>query len=290
MTIVDTYRPGARVRTTQLRFEDFLEALVRVCTMKALPTAADLEREGVADGGQFMLLLYTRPAQLHEFVRKRGPKWNGELEQPIWAALEQLLWLLVRTIESVISTGSSANGRMADGNLTAAEAREFVRCGFEPSHLLATQPPQGAQSGLLGASELRAGTTFNWDDEARELYRVGRDAGATPGAVGSASDTAIAAAATETTHTGAQMAAVETTAVTPAAAIGSAVDGSGTDAAAGAAGTKVPPENPPTVRPRTTSITWESPEMLASVAQSPVERPQSWAAMRGKQTLATTIE
>ena len=40
---------GSRKKLTQLAFEDFLEAIVRLCGMKAMPLDADIQQGGYAD-------------------------------------------------------------------------------------------------------------------------------------------------------------------------------------------------------------------------------------------------
>ena len=65
-----------RVKLTQLYFEDFLEALVRVAALKALPTDAMICRRGCADGGELLLYMMTEcpPSVYTAFVQQHTPK------------------------------------------------------------------------------------------------------------------------------------------------------------------------------------------------------------------------
>ena len=57
MRVIDETPAKSRVKLTQLSFEDFLEALVRVACIKTLPTQEEIFDAGHADAGAFMLAL-----------------------------------------------------------------------------------------------------------------------------------------------------------------------------------------------------------------------------------------
>ena len=54
-----------------LAFEDFLEALLRLSTLVALPTDDDVAKWGTADAGELMLELLCSPSELAAFSWSR---------------------------------------------------------------------------------------------------------------------------------------------------------------------------------------------------------------------------
>ncbi len=112
----------------QLSYEDWLEALVRVAVSKALPTDAECEQAGVADGGEFMMLLQQqglsafRFVDLDSFLGHRdgaSPLWGGLARQPAHRALEQLLTWLIRLISG------RDGGPTSELRLTASDVATF---------------------------------------------------------------------------------------------------------------------------------------------------------------------
>ena len=97
-------------RTTNLTFEDFLEAFVRVATLKAMPTDAMVEAAGCADAGELVLSMQGVDGQGHEykaFVAANVRNWDtalkGELGQPVARCVEHLACLMVRTVKRELS-------------------------------------------------------------------------------------------------------------------------------------------------------------------------------------------
>ena len=97
-------------RTTNLTFEDFLEAFVRVATLKAMPTDAMIEAAGAADAGELLLGMQGSDGQGHEykaFVAANVRQWDtalkGELGQPVARCVEHLATLMVRTVKRELS-------------------------------------------------------------------------------------------------------------------------------------------------------------------------------------------
>ena len=66
------------IRLRGLYFEDFLEALVRLSTVVALPTQQEVEDGGAADAGEFLLALYSRGSAktYNAFLMARKTNWN----------------------------------------------------------------------------------------------------------------------------------------------------------------------------------------------------------------------
>ena len=76
--------------------QDFLEAVVRLASVLALPTDSQLElvgEEGETDAGEFLLRLEAHaPREWNQYVERRKRHWSeGEPSQPIWRAVEHLI-------------------------------------------------------------------------------------------------------------------------------------------------------------------------------------------------------
>ena len=79
MLVVDENTLKGRTHVLQLRFEDFLEMLVRLAYMMAMPDEADLEAAGVQHAGEFLQWLSGYPEEEKQFKRalprdRRGPR------------------------------------------------------------------------------------------------------------------------------------------------------------------------------------------------------------------------
>ncbi len=121
MRVVDEASARGRARLNGLSFEDWLEALVRVSTMKALPTDAELDAAGAADAGAYLIALRGRPASYDAFVEARDAKWNSTPSQPIDRCLTHLLALFFRTIEAGEPRSRAATRARAHRELRAAQ-------------------------------------------------------------------------------------------------------------------------------------------------------------------------
>ena len=104
MLVVDEFKH--RTKFTNMTFEDFLEALVRMATMKALPGQQELEDAGYADAGLYLLEMkangdagldgYTYEEWLAEDRHKAG--WDMEPSEPMAFLVRQLITLLIRAV------------------------------------------------------------------------------------------------------------------------------------------------------------------------------------------------
>ncbi|KAL1511314.1 hypothetical protein AB1Y20_006119 [Prymnesium parvum] len=97
-----------KARLTQLHFEDFLEALVRVATTKTIPTDHHLQSAGFVDGGEFFLTMSSDPKladDLESYVVNFAHRWDGELPQPAERAVYHLLKWLLRMVDAAVGHG-----------------------------------------------------------------------------------------------------------------------------------------------------------------------------------------
>lgn len=114
---VDEESERGKKRMKHMNFEDFLEAIVRVSTMKALPTTSELLLAGYADAGLYMVGLMANPTAYNVFVEARERHFGDPLSMPIERCVEHLLQLIIRVIESSISGGSGQDGRISKNEL-----------------------------------------------------------------------------------------------------------------------------------------------------------------------------
>ena len=80
----------------QLTFIDFVEALVRVACLMALPIDAELDAAEAHDAGEYLHALEQADA-LHEFIVSHKVGWQGQPRQPSGRCVAHLISLLIRT-------------------------------------------------------------------------------------------------------------------------------------------------------------------------------------------------
>ena len=154
LRVVDEESERGKRKLSTLSFEDFLEALVRVATMKALPTRAELALLGARDAGTFLIDLRSNPTGYAAFVKARERGWDDPLRQPIHRCLEHLLSLIIRTIELGMPGGSAGGG--ADVNVfTPAVLKNFYLKGA----------PNGGMGQRSGWGTVRNLKSLGMDDE-----------------------------------------------------------------------------------------------------------------------------
>ena len=126
MRVVDEHAPASRQKLDNLCFEDFLDAFVRVATMKALPADDELADDagGLADAGAFLLALRHTPEQHKQWVLQRARSFDKPLGQPIERAVTHLLSLAVRSVQAVTlrHVGSRQKASRADAPPDVSEA------------------------------------------------------------------------------------------------------------------------------------------------------------------------
>ena len=120
MRAVDEESERGKKRMKHLNFEDFLEALVRVSTMKALPTDEEVEEAGVADGGDFVLRLRQNSSDYQAWIDEWYATHQAPINkasQPAHRALDALILLIVRTIEGA-ATSFHANLQVSPAEMS----------------------------------------------------------------------------------------------------------------------------------------------------------------------------
>jgi hypothetical protein len=154
---VDEESERGKKRINHLSFEDFLEAIVRCATMKALPTKGELIFSGYKDAGSFLVQLRTNPAAYAQFVEHRERAWDEPLRQPIERCVEHLLSLVIRTIE--VSTTGWGDGKLSKSEITRFYRQGGFRVGASNSGpgapSAAAAPASGAPSAAGGGEEAK---------------------------------------------------------------------------------------------------------------------------------------
>ena len=98
MLVVDENTLKGRTHVLQLRFEDFLEMVVRLAYMMAMPTEEDLEAAGVVHAGEYLQWLSGYPEEEKQFKRARCRAIGEPLDQPLEEKLRHFLDWLVFTV------------------------------------------------------------------------------------------------------------------------------------------------------------------------------------------------
>ena len=135
----DSYSRRGEIGMRNLLFEDFLEAIVRVAALIALPTLEEIEVAGAADAGEFLLELRRLvPPAYSELLVHRANHWSDHPRQRIHKCIGHLLSLVQRVLKQ--------NGKLAPS--------DSPRSGSPPPH--SGTSPGRAAAPLTGAALLSA--------------------------------------------------------------------------------------------------------------------------------------
>ena len=114
---------------------DFLEALVRLSLVVALPTDLELEEAKAADAGEFLLAMQTHsPTEFQSFLSTHRPRhqdhdgsdYAAHALQPAERCLEHLIKLIVRTVQT--NTSHNASKDIAfDWTVEDSDAAKFLK-------------------------------------------------------------------------------------------------------------------------------------------------------------------
>ena len=119
---------GMRRQAIHLWYEDFLEAIVRVATMKPLPTMQEIIFAGMNDCGEYIMDLKVEGgAQAYERFLAENPISRGDPpEQDTADLVEHVIMLIQRTIELNLGKRSKVS-ESEDGvkPLTKKEVERF---------------------------------------------------------------------------------------------------------------------------------------------------------------------
>lgn len=126
------------IRWRTLTYEDFIEAIIRLSSIIALPTLAEVEAAEAADAGEFMLALYRgAPDAYRQFVALRSRQWHQPLTQRIHRSFSHLLSLMRRVIQA--NHCNDCDVVLPDGPIRTAILQKF----FNRRHLHSPTPAAG---------------------------------------------------------------------------------------------------------------------------------------------------
>lgn len=148
-------------RLHHLDLEDFYEAIVRLATVLALPTALDVEEAGARDAGDLLMgLQRDAPREFERFLVECKPRhkhpdgedWEKHTSQPVWLCIDALLSLLIRTVE--YNTSALHDAAAADGVVQASEIKRFLAKRSKGDKLTTdtVKGCTGFEQGALGAA------------------------------------------------------------------------------------------------------------------------------------------
>ena len=142
----EDYSSRSEMRLRHLFFEDFLEALVRMASVVALPTVEEVEAAGAEDAGAFMCALYaTSRDDYKNFVSRRTHSWFEHPRESIHRCVGHLISIIVRVIAS---NGAATQG----GGSVVFNKRVVDRCIRRIMDGDSLKIPSAAVSGdVLGA-------------------------------------------------------------------------------------------------------------------------------------------
>lgn len=149
MAVIDGLSERGKLKERNLPFEGFLEALVRASMAKALPTDEFLAKHGYEDAGCYLReLKELHPDQYRDFLENPGNRLSETRGlQPVWRATDQLIRLIVRTIEGVATGGFKGRD---DGKLTDVEMKSWYHAKYETG---ANAREKGAQMGARNGAD-----------------------------------------------------------------------------------------------------------------------------------------
>ena len=102
MMVEDEIDPKSYGRMTQLSFEDFLEAWVRIAVTKPMPTDEDVEKARCVDGGQLLhQLMQSPPTEYRAFLDAHPTELDALTLQPVERAVDHLCHYMLRTVSGV---------------------------------------------------------------------------------------------------------------------------------------------------------------------------------------------
>ena len=115
MAVADEVR--RRLQFKCITFEDFLEALARVCDMKALPTDDDILKAGVKTTGEFFKKM-TEVGLLDDFCRDNPCHWNGKKTRRMGELLPKFFDLIFTKLD-----------RDGDGDFDKSDLQKWMSQG-----------------------------------------------------------------------------------------------------------------------------------------------------------------
>ena len=117
-----------KMRDTHLPFEGFMEAIVRLSLLKALPFDAEIEDAGSTDAGEYLRELRLNHEEAYQnLLIVRNPQWGDEPMQPIDRTVFHLCAMLVRRVVESMSGAISSGPAGISFQVSSTEAHKFAK-------------------------------------------------------------------------------------------------------------------------------------------------------------------
>ena len=142
------------MRLRNMQFEDFLEGIVRLSLMSALPTDEEVSALGLNDAGEFMFELRGSPQEMRDFIATNKRRWYEEPRQLVGRCVEALMSTITRVIEANVSSMAGKlkmAGVEMDGVISREEARLFQRRRLKKTAMQVSKRGLGSFQDLLRA-------------------------------------------------------------------------------------------------------------------------------------------
>ena len=128
MAVIDGETDRGKMKEAMVPFEGFCECLVRISVLKALPIAEELLQAASVmstpcdDAGQFFHhMRANEPDKLKLFIEGNATAWGRSPRQPVQDCLHGLLCLMIRSIETMVSSEKGGKGFADDLRITGEE-------------------------------------------------------------------------------------------------------------------------------------------------------------------------
>lgn len=108
MRAIDEQSDKGRIKLMWLSFEDFLEALCRLCVCKAWPTQEELQAAEIESVGEYLRQLKSNQPEVYaDLLSKRNVRWGAEPLQSMPLCIDHLCSLLIVTCQQGNGNGQA---------------------------------------------------------------------------------------------------------------------------------------------------------------------------------------
>ena len=127
MVVANYQTVEGRRREFTLTFEDFMEAMCRMSSLKALPTADELKAAGCTHAGQWVDEMRKQPYFYQDRMETLATPWGTEPDKPVGDSVRMVLDIMCHAI-----TKGDPQARFGD-QVSSAQAANFVSGKLAPS-------------------------------------------------------------------------------------------------------------------------------------------------------------
>ena len=113
MLVVDEHSVAGRAKQLRLTFEDFLEAMIRLCELKALPTDEELKKAEHTDAGEYIKTMRTeRPPEAYEaWVTAAQLAISSGTVDPLPRRMHHMIRMLIALVQDTVSVLGKKSAR-----------------------------------------------------------------------------------------------------------------------------------------------------------------------------------